>query len=902
MTSTRHSTPTLPLASGPPGSPRAGVTWLTLLAVTAAVATLPALVLAQNADTSESFALARTALRTGEYADAIRAYRDVLDDLPGSATARVGLIEALLATGQYEDAVEVGTAAPDRTAVANATGEALLRVGRLDEAAQAFRASASGGGVWALTAEVNLAELYFDRGDVDEAMRRFDRFIDIYNTADGQLGSRDLVAVGRAVRYLGRTNSELFQDALKAFDEASMADPTWAEPAVRAGALFLEKYDSPNAKTEFEKALAQNPNHPGALLGLAESLIFDGASDSQSVLDRLFEVDENHVEAKALVAMRMLTNEAHESASELAEEALAVNPRSLPALTALAGSHLQAGELVAFAEVRDRVHRLNPHYARFDVALADLSVKTRRYAQAVERAEAAVALDSAAWEAWGILGMNQLRLGDIEVGRANLERAFGGDPYNPWFKNNLDLLDTFDRFETRTTEHFELFLHGTEADLLGNYLAPIAEEAFDSLSRRYGIEPSLPVRAELFPSHADFSVRTLGEAGLGALGVSFGRVLVMDSPSARELGDYNWASVFWHELSHTFHLAMSDNRVPRWFSEGLAVHEQRKAREGWGHQATIPFLQALRDGDLKRFSELNDGFMRPAFPQQVIFSYYEASLVFELIENEYGFAAIRRMLDGYRDGRTTEELMQTVLGTSIDDFDDDFDDYLRARFRSPLAGLVSVEDPPGAAANIETMKTFTRAHPGDLIGRLRLGIMLFRDGRHDEAQSELEAALSIFPDNGNADSPYWFLAAIHRERGDLEQAEAALAQLGALSEANYNALLEHADVLEELGREGDSAAALDRAVLIWPYDATLHIKLAELHTELGDYERAVLERRAVVALDPVDRAEALYLLARSQHDLGATQDARRSVMRALEIAPNYEDALELLLELRGTRP
>ena len=57
---------------------------------------------------------------------------------------------------------------------------------------------------------------------------------------------------------------------------------------------------------------------------------------------------------------------------------------------------------------------------------------------------------------------------------------------------------------------------------------------------------------------------------------------------------------------------------------------------------------------------------------------------------------------------------------------------------------------------------------------------------------------------------------------------------------------------------------------------------------------------AVVALDPVDRAEALFLLAVAQRDADDVAGARRSVMGALAIAPNYEEALELLLELRGT--
>jgi len=235
------------------------------------------------------------------------------------------------------------------------------------------------------------------------------------------------------------------------------------------------------------------------------------------------------------------------------------------------------------------------------------------------------------------------------------------------------------------------------------------------------------------------------------------------------------------------------------------------------------------------------------------------------------------------------------------DFDEDFDEYLHDRFESPLSGLVRTEPPPGRDADIATVAAFVTTHPGDFIQRMRLGIMLFRDRRHDEAEPHLREALRIFPDYGGADSPYWFLAAIHRDRGEMELAAAALARLNALSESNYAALLQEADILEGLGSMEASAAALDRAVLIWPYDMGLHSKLAELHTANGDHDRAALERGAVVALDPADRAEALYLLARSQHLAGDARGARRSVMGALEIAPNYNDALEFLLELRGSR-
>ena len=79
--------------------------------------------------------------------------------------------------------------------------------------------------------------------------------------------------------------------------------------------------------------------------------------------------------------------------------------------------------------------------------VAEQAVNQRQYQTAVDLAQQAVDLDPSSWWSYGVLGMNQLRTGAVEEGRANLEKAFAGDPYNPWYKNTLDLLDTFVHFE-----------------------------------------------------------------------------------------------------------------------------------------------------------------------------------------------------------------------------------------------------------------------------------------------------------------------------------------------------------------------------------------------------------------------------------------------------------------------
>ena len=77
-----------------------------------------------------------------------------------------------------------------------------------------------------------------------------------------------------------------------------------------------------------------------------------------------------------------------------------------------------------------------------------------------------------------------------------------------------------------------------------------------------------------------------------------------------------------------------------------------------------------------------------------------------------------------------------------------------------------------------------------------------------------------------------------------------------------------------------------------------HERLAALFARASDKTKVVRERLAVVALNPVDRAKAYYQLALAQRDAGDRTEARRSILRALEVAPHFQRAQELLLDLR----
>lgn len=833
---------------------------------------------AEAGNAQERVDVARAALRAGRYEEAIQRLTAAADG--GDETAARWLARALGSVGRYGDAEQrlrgYLTARPARRVLWVSLGDALRARGRLREAEDAYGRAITAQGADSLGAALALAELKEERGDAAAARREYRRFIAVYN-APARLAAGDLVAVARAVRHLGSENPQLFKDALRAYDDAAAADSLDLDPRVEQGDLFLDKYNGTDARATYEAALRINPRHAGALLGVARAAHFEGSPEASDYARKSLEANPGYVPSLLFVARLALEREAYDEADAQVAQALQVNPVSLEALSLRAATRWLQGDSLGFKQSVDRVTSANPRYPHLYTTLADLSARTRRYQQALGFARQAVALDSTSWRGFALMGINQLRLGRTVDARRALEAAFAGDPYDVWTKNTLDLLDHLDRYQSTATARFRLLAAPAETELLALYAGPLAEEAFDSLAAHYGYRPETPIRVELYDRHADFSVRTVGLVGLGALGVSFGPVVAMDAPSAREPGQFHWGSTLWHEVAHTFHLGLSDSRVPRWLTEGLAVFEERRARRGWGDDVTPGFLKAFLGRRLVPVSQLNRGFTNPDYPEQLIFSYYEASLVCDLIAAERGPDALTALLHQFGQGRTTTQAFESVLGTDLGAFDRRFDRYVRERFAPPLGTLDEFQS------------------------LLSAGRALLAQGQADSAERVLLRAKWLFPEYAGTDSPSWYLAQIYQRRGARAAAAAELDTLTVRNAGHYSALLALAALRDSLGDKPAAARALDGAMYVYPMEIPPHVRLAELAAELKWWPTAIRERRAVLALAPVDQAEACYQLALAYYGAGRLQEARGAVLRALEAAPSFERAQELLLKIREGR-
>ena len=114
---------------------------------------------------------------------------------------------------------------------------------------------------------------------------------------------------------------------------------------------------------------------------------------------------------------------------------------------------------------------------------------------------------------------------------------------------------------------------------------------------------------------------------------------------------------------------------------------------------------------------------------------------------------------------------------------------------------------------------------------------------------------------------------------------------------NPDVLEKLASLQEEAGHPQDAAATLDGINDIYPLDEDLHRRLGDLLLTLHNEPDAIREYTALVSLHPLDKAGALYKLAAAYFAARQIDKAEEQVLAALEAAPNYRPAQNLLLQI-----
>jgi cellulose synthase operon protein C len=736
-------------------------------------------------------------------------------------------------------------------------------------------------------AALELGLLQVELGRRPEARRTLERILG----SDARTAA-DHMRIGNAARALGE-----FDDANRSFREANRLAPDDQDVNTAWGELLLEKYNRADAMKSFQIALRVNEDNVAARIGLAKVALEENPPAAKAAVERALKTNPSYVPAHLLSAEMALDDRRRDDAKTSIKAALDVNPNSLDARALDAAIAFLEGRAQDFQRKADEILKINPKFGEVYRVAGDHAARNYRFDEAAELVRKGLSVDPDNSRAYSELGMHLLRTGDEPGARQALERSFKDDPYDVVTHNLLEMLDKVDKFETVKDGDLIVRLDPEEAGVMKEQVMPLAKEALARLSQLWDFKPTGPILIEMFPKHDDFAVRNVGLPGMiGALGACFGRVVTLDSPHARKPGEYSWQPTLWHELAHVITLQMSNQRVPRWLTEGISVWEEKRGRPEWGREMDITFAHAMDENKILKLDVLNEGFQDP---RMISLAYYEASLLVDHIVERFTEQGLRKMLRAYGRGLETDEALKDALGVTMDDLQKTFDARLEkdyAPVRKALARPKLEGQPP---SSVDEWKKLASENAGSFPVQMGLAQALHKAGDTAAAIQTYERAAQLLPLATGDDNPNKAIAAIAIEKGDNARAIQALEAVVKVDHSDVEA----ARKLTSLLTDRDPQRAEDayrRLVAVDPFDAAAQSRFGRLLLQRKNAPDAVRAFRSALASNPPDRAAAHLDLAEAYVATGQLADAKRETLAALEIAPSFERAQDLLLKIVDT--
>jgi len=596
-------------------------------------------------------------------------------------------------------------------------------------------------------------------------------------------------------------------------------------------------------------------------------------------------------------------------------QVLALNPESLKTLSILAAQAALNERMDEYENYYQQVQAFSPGNAQFLGDIADAFGNNYRFTEAVEYARAALEADPEYWQGYTLLGNNLIRLGEEEEGKANLEIGFENDPFNVMTSNMLKVFDTLETYATLESEHFKVHMSERDADILWPYLEPLLEEAWDTLTEKYAFEPEGPILIEVFENSEDFAVRSVGLPDIGPLvGICFGKVVTLISPDTLTA---NWQEIVWHEFMHVITLQMTENRMPRWLSEGISVWEEREGRPYWGRDQGLDLVRAADQGKLLPVADLNSGFSGARNNADLSFAYFQSYLVVDYIARQYGFDKLVELVQQYAFIKEDSERFGEVFAMDIGEFDAGFRDWIDQRVEE-INVYVHTEDVPDEgeghghgirenssailaelynnASLKQHMRSRIEENPRDFQAYLQLGIVLFKEEAFEEARSYLETAHEMLPSYTGYPSPALVLSQIYEREGNREMQLQWLEQLLENLQHDYGSAMILAEAALEAGDMERVDYYIDRALQVDPYRQDVHLLKARYADTVNDTQLAVTEYEVLMKLEITDPVEARTNLAEAYLNNGQLAEAKQNVLYALEQAPSFQRAQQLLLD------
>ncbi|MEN6333679.1 MAG: tetratricopeptide repeat protein [Phycisphaerales bacterium] len=827
------------------------------------IAAVIALVCETRAGAAAAIDACREQLRTGEYTECLEVARQAIKDGAYQSDWRILELEAMLTLGQYKEAAQyVDTALRE--------SRADLRLLRLAHTAYLY----NGQSREAATTLATLSRI--------GSYRRIE-----------YLGSPEAVALGQSLLLLGAEPRLVLEHF---YTWAMKNDPNCREAYLAAGALALAKQDFELAADQYREALKRFGNDPDAQFGLAQAFYHSDRSEMIAALDAALIVNPKHAPSLILLAEHQIDSEDYQGAEKSLARVLAVNPWhpqawAYRAVLAHLGSDPNTAE-----SCRSNGLKFWPTNPEVDYLIGRKLSQNYRFPEGAAFQRRAIKADPTYQPARIQLAQDLLRLGDERQGWALADEVNKKDPYNVEAYNLVHLRDTLTGFRSISEDGLVLKMENHEADVYGDQVMALLRQAKAELCKKYGLEPNSPITVELFPNQQDFAVRTFGmPGGDGFLGVCFGDVVTATSPQLQRHA--NWQATLWHEFTHVVTLNLTNNRMPRWLSEGISVYEESQRDPTWGQKMIPQYRRMILTGEMTPVGKLSTAFMSPPSPLHLQFAYYESSLVVEFLAEKHGFESIKAILADLARG---EEINATLVkhAGAMDKIEKEFEAFARKRAES-LAPGVDWEQPSQDQLDSTDPNAVARwlaRHPNNFWALGLHARNLIAQQKWEQAKAPLTKLISLYPDYIGQNNAYQLLAQVHRSLGEAQQETqtlAALAKLSADAADAYGRLMEIGMEQKNWEQVAENGR---RYLTVYPLLAATYWRLGRADEELGREEPAIDAYRRLLLLDPTDPVDVHYRLAKllQKRDPAA---AKRHVLEALADAPRFREGHRLLLAL-----
>ena len=815
---------------------------------------------------------ARELYATGEYAKAIKASEEAIAANEYDSGWRLLLLRGQLATGAYPEAKRFATQ--------------LLEDYR-------YRYNAEALWLFHLAYEAN--------GDTEQAGQMLQIIMQFLNGQRSISDENTLVFIGRALLKAAVSDPKQVKENL--FDRVLQSSPNNREALLAVGELALAKRDFKLAGSMFTKAIGHYPEDADLLFGLAKAYAESDPSQMEEPLHTAMFTNPDHVPSLLLQAHNQADAEQYDAANGILKAIFKINPHHAGSWALQSALHTVLNEPDKAKSARAsglKYWKTNP---LVDHEIGKKLSSKYLFTEGAAHQRKALAFSKDYIPAKTQLAQDLLRLGREEEGWKLAEEAHDADGYDVTTFNLLTLHDSLKKYVTIDRNGFLLRMTPDEAALYGDEAIDLLTEARGLFSKKYDTQIEGPVIVEIFPEKKDFAVRTFGiPGGDGYMGVCFGRLITANSPKSLVGFQQNWQSLLWHEYCHVITLQKTRNKMPRWFSEGISVYEERLRHSSWGEQMTPEYRNFILDGEMTPIERLSMAFLVPKSPEHMQFAYYQSSLVIEYLVKNFGEACISNILHDLGQGVFINIAIEQHA-TNLAKLEAGFSEFATglAKAFAPEADLAKPNPLEVNPLDKNAIVDWLEANPNNIWALNTTCANLVEEEKFLEAIPLLERSIKLHPRQRGGGSPYGMLARAHRELGQAEDELAVLEQWAAIEDAAtklYGRLM-------EIHAEREDWAAVDRLARRFfsanPLSPIGHRFMALTAQQTGRRADTIRPLRRLLLLDPADPVDLHFRLATALADT-APDKARRHVLQALEDAPRFRAAQKLLIRLAKPDP